>query len=336
MGCAHSMLHFPHPAVKHLKLFIFALLFISVALSATVDPKLFSELKWRAIGPFRGGRTRALAGVPGQPNVFYIGAVNGGVWKTNDFGRTWKPIFDDQPTGSIGAIAIAPSDPNIIYVGSGEGLAAARSYRSATAFTNPPMRAKPGRISGCATASRFRRSWWIRAIPTGCSSRCSGIPMVRTKSAASFARPMAARHSRRFCTRTRTPARNDVEMDPVESRYRLCRDVGSAAGSVGERRVGRHERRHFQIHGRRQDVAAADQGSAGGWRGAGQSRDRAEQSASASTPPSPTRAASGIYRSDDARRELGASDHRCRGPRRASAAAICPVPGVDPKNPDMV
>jgi photosystem II stability/assembly factor-like uncharacterized protein len=80
-------------------------------------------MQWRAIGPFRGGRTKAIAGVPTQPNVFYIGAVNGGVWKTTDFGRTWTPIFDDQPTGSIGAIAIAPSDPNIVYVGSGEGLA---------------------------------------------------------------------------------------------------------------------------------------------------------------------------------------------------------------------
>ncbi len=75
------------------------------------------------IGPYRGGRTRALAGVPSQPNVFYIGAVNGGVWKSTDYGRTWLPIFDSQPTQSIGAIAIAPSDPNIIYVASGEGLA---------------------------------------------------------------------------------------------------------------------------------------------------------------------------------------------------------------------
>src|SRR6202162_1346224 len=83
---------------------------------------MFAEMRWRSIGPLRGGRTRASAGVPGQPNVFYIGPVNGGVWKTNDYGRTWTPIFDDQPTGSIGAIAIAPSDPNIIYVGSGEGL----------------------------------------------------------------------------------------------------------------------------------------------------------------------------------------------------------------------
>jgi photosystem II stability/assembly factor-like uncharacterized protein len=74
------------------------------------------------IGPFRGGRTVGATGVPGQPNVFYIGVNNGGVWKTNDFGHTWKPIFDDQPTGSIGALAVAPSNPNIIYVGSGEGL----------------------------------------------------------------------------------------------------------------------------------------------------------------------------------------------------------------------
>ncbi|HZR21957.1 MAG TPA: hypothetical protein VFA59_00125 [Vicinamibacterales bacterium] len=82
-----------------------------------------NDLRWRAIGPFRGGRTKAITGVPSQPNVFYAGAVNGGVWKTTDFGRTWTPIFDDQPTGSVGAIAVAPSDPNVVYVGSGEGLA---------------------------------------------------------------------------------------------------------------------------------------------------------------------------------------------------------------------
>jgi photosystem II stability/assembly factor-like uncharacterized protein len=82
----------------------------------------YQELRWRMIGPFRGGRTRALSGVPDQPNVFYIGQVNGGVWKSDDYGRTWTPIFDSQPTQSIGAIAVAPSDPNIIYVASGEGL----------------------------------------------------------------------------------------------------------------------------------------------------------------------------------------------------------------------
>jgi photosystem II stability/assembly factor-like uncharacterized protein len=84
---------------------------------------LGGAMRWRAIGPFRGGRTKAITGVPGDLHTFYMAPVNGGVWKTTDLGRTWTPIFDDQPTGSIGSIAVAPSDPNVIYVGSGEGLA---------------------------------------------------------------------------------------------------------------------------------------------------------------------------------------------------------------------
>jgi len=87
-----------------------------------IPPSAYQDLHWRMIGPFRGGRTRAAVGVPGQPNVFYVGLVNGGVWKTDDSGRTWAAIFDGQPTQSIGDIAIAPSDPNIVYVASGEGL----------------------------------------------------------------------------------------------------------------------------------------------------------------------------------------------------------------------
>src|SRR5437773_657426 len=81
-----------------------------------------SILRWRNIGPYRGGRTRGIAGVPSQPNVFYMAPVNGGVFKSTDYGRTWQPIFDDQPTASVGAIAVSISNPNVIYVGSGEGL----------------------------------------------------------------------------------------------------------------------------------------------------------------------------------------------------------------------
>ena len=100
---------------------LLTLLAIGVA-AQPVSPSGFSELRWRSIGPFRAGRTVGATGIPSQPNVFFIGVNNGGVWKTTDAGRTWRPIFDDQPTGSIGDLAIAPSDPNIIYVGSGEGL----------------------------------------------------------------------------------------------------------------------------------------------------------------------------------------------------------------------
>jgi photosystem II stability/assembly factor-like uncharacterized protein len=106
-----------------LELFILLYILISAPASAQLTaPGQTDFLQWRMIGPFRGGRTVAATGIPGKQNVFYIGVNNGGVWKSTDYGRTWKPIFDDQPTGSIGAIAVAPSVPDVIYVGSGEGL----------------------------------------------------------------------------------------------------------------------------------------------------------------------------------------------------------------------
>ena len=93
-----------------------------LAQSGPVDPKLFSDMRWREIGPMRAGRTRAIAGVPSQPATFYLGMVNGGVWKTTDAGATWLDLWQGQPSGSIGSIAVANSDPNIVYVASGEGL----------------------------------------------------------------------------------------------------------------------------------------------------------------------------------------------------------------------
>jgi len=94
---------------------------LTPAIAENVIPAA-AGLHWRSIGPFRGGRTVAIAGVPGRPGTFYMAPNNGGVWKTVDFARTWTPIFDGQDTGSIGALAVAPSDPSVVYVGSGEGL----------------------------------------------------------------------------------------------------------------------------------------------------------------------------------------------------------------------
>src|SRR6516165_12601781 len=85
-----------------------------------VDEKLYSGMKWRQVGPFRGGRALAIEGVPGEPDTYYFGAVAGGVWKTTDGGANWVPVFDKEDISSIGAIAVAPSDHNVIYVGTGE------------------------------------------------------------------------------------------------------------------------------------------------------------------------------------------------------------------------
>jgi photosystem II stability/assembly factor-like uncharacterized protein len=106
-------------------LFLFVVVFIvgfssSAFAQQTIDPKTYSGMKWRLIGPFRGGRSLTAVGVVSQPNTYYFGAVSGGIWKTTDGGLTWDPIFDKQNISSIGAIAVADSDPNVIYVGTGE------------------------------------------------------------------------------------------------------------------------------------------------------------------------------------------------------------------------
>ncbi len=262
-----------------------------------------SELTWRNIGPFRGGRTKAAAGIPAQPNVFYIGAVNGGVWKTTDAGRTWTPIFDDQPTGSIGAIAVAPSDPNIIYVGSGEGLqrpdlsTGDGIYKSTDAgrtWTHLGLR------DGQQIPADHRRS---ARSAIGCSSPCSAIRTVRTRSAASSDRPTARRRSSACSIKDENTGGVDLAFDPAERQHASTRCSGSRARRRGRTasspaRAADSSNRPTAAH------VAADRQRPADVRGRRarphRHRRRAEPRRSAVFATVEARARGGLYRSDDA------------------------------------
>ncbi len=176
------------------------------ALAQSIDSRLYSEMHWRTIGPPRAGRARALSGVASQPNVFYIGFDNGGVWRSTDYGSTWTPLFDEQPTGSIGAIAVAPSNPNIVYVGSGAGI------------IRPDLAVGDGVYKSTDAGKTWthlglRDSQMIAQIdvdpkdPNRLLSPSWDIRMARIQSAAFSALPMAAQASRKCFSKTNTPAR---------------------------------------------------------------------------------------------------------------------------------
>src|SRR5688572_12710368 len=103
---------------KTILLVLILLAFTSLA--ANFDPAQYKAMQWREVGPYRGGRSAAVEGIPSQPNVYYFGATGGGVWKTTDGGETWKSVSDGFFGGAIGAVAVAESDPNVVYVGTGE------------------------------------------------------------------------------------------------------------------------------------------------------------------------------------------------------------------------
>src|SRR5712692_2425645 len=111
-------------------LVIFSVLLITTAALAQYNPESFSAMKWRLVGPHRGGRVTTVAGIPGKPAIYYFGTPGGGVWKTTDGGRVWKPIFDDAYVASIGALVLAPSNPEIVYVGTGEETVGNGVYKS--------------------------------------------------------------------------------------------------------------------------------------------------------------------------------------------------------------
>src|SRR6267143_290716 len=184
------------------------------------DAKLFQELRWRLIGPSRGGRALAVAGVRGQPEVFYFGSVGGGIWKTNDAGRTWNPIFDSEPIASIGAIAVAPSDSNVIYAGSGEA-----DMRSSISYGNGMYKSMDGGKTwlhiGLEDSRRIEFLWRRWVMRTG-----------RTRSAGCFVRKMGERAGKRFCFTMKTPERS-IWRSSRGIRRRFLRHCGRREGRRG-------------------------------------------------------------------------------------------------------
>ncbi|MCU1307916.1 MAG: hypothetical protein JWN45_2611 [Acidobacteriaceae bacterium] len=116
-----------------LSVFAIATTFSVFAMAQDISPDMYSAMKWRLVGPFRGGRVTSVSGVPNQTSVYYIGTPGGGVWKSTDAGQVWKPIFDSVPISSIGVVAVAPSNPNIVYVGTGEQTQGNGVYKSTDA-----------------------------------------------------------------------------------------------------------------------------------------------------------------------------------------------------------
>src|SRR6266404_5460879 len=112
---------------------IFSIVLLTTTALAQYNPESFSAMKWRLVGPHRAGRVTCVAGIPGKPAIYYFGTPGGGVWKTTNGGRVWKPIFDDAHVASIGAIALAPSNPDIVYVGTGEETPGNGVYKSTDA-----------------------------------------------------------------------------------------------------------------------------------------------------------------------------------------------------------
>jgi photosystem II stability/assembly factor-like uncharacterized protein len=184
-------------------------------------------MKWRMIGPFRGGRTVGATGVSGQPNVFYIGVNNGGVWKTNDCGHTWKPIFDDQPTGSIGALAVAPSNPETIYVGSGEGLQRP-DLSTGDGIYKSTDGGKTWRHLGLREAQQIGAILVDPRDPNLVYVAALGHPYGPNEERGVF-RSKDGGETWRDCARLRSLQLED----------HLCRSVVGAAGSLGKRRVAR-------------------------------------------------------------------------------------------------
>ena len=202
--------------------------------SPGVNPGLFSGVYYRPLTVFsRGGRVTAVAGVPSNQQVYYMGSA-GGVFKTTDAGVTWVPVTDGQiGVGSIGAIGRRRLESRTSSTSARAPANRAATSPTATASTSPPTPARPGSTSASRRPASSAASASIRPIPTSCSWRPSATASARTRNAASTARRTAARRGSRCSRSARTPARSTSRCDSEEPEHDLRRPCGPCAASRG-------------------------------------------------------------------------------------------------------
>ena len=219
--------------VHRIGLFV-ALAFVPLSLAAqSIDPSQYAELKWRTSARFAAAAPSAPPASRSSPTSSTSASNNGGVWKTTDYGLTWTPIFDDQPTQSIGAVAVAPSDPNIVYVGQRRRAAAPGSLGRRRHLQVHRCRqdvGAPGAARGAADRRDHHRS---AAIRIACSSRRSATRTGRTPSAASSARPTADARWQKVLYKDENTGAIDLAFDPAQCRRRCTRRCGPRARARG-------------------------------------------------------------------------------------------------------
>ncbi len=250
-----------------------------VRAQAPYDSSLYSGLSWRMLGPFRGGRVDAVSGVPGRPNEFYFGAVNGGVWKTIDAGRVWTPVFDSQPVASIGALAVAPSAPDTIYVGSGES-----TLRDSMGYGNGMYKSTDaGKTWTHIGLDDTQHIGKIAVDPEEPERRLRRGHRPSLRSAPGSRRvPLAGRRQdleeSAVQERQRRRRRRRDRPDQLAHRLRLAVEYAPSAlvHLSADERPGR---RDLQVDRRRHDLESADERPADGVHRQDRHRDRAEQSA---------------------------------------------------------
>ena len=232
--------------------------------TAPAPSTLLAALTWRNIGPHRASRTVAAAGHRSHPFTFYMAQVNGGVWKTTDAGRTWKPIFDDQDTGSIGSIVVAPSDANVVYVGSGEGLhrpdlstgdGVYKSTDAGATWTHLEALRDAQQIPSLAVDPRNANRLFVAAL---------GHPYGPNEERGIFRSTDGGRTFEKVLYKDENTGGNDVDIDPSNPDIVYATMWEERQGPWENSGLGGHRWRHLQIDRRRHDLEAADQRPAAG------------------------------------------------------------------------